>query len=261
MAGAEDVDQAVAVPVHRQRHRVASRSGDRLPAVAVVVDLVAHPHQRQVGRRRQPAVGRARRRLQPPVAAGSGVVYQPGNPALRLVVEPLVELHRIGAVLHRVSPLASADVAPGDQGVGIDQSAEVQLDLYRSGGAGAAVERNLQGNLVTMLAHQITPIRRAEDPPQVDPIARTTASGSRSITVSRTRAARSGTRRPCSQSWTARASRPKRSANFCRLSFIRLRSATIRSAVGSSMIPPGSSTSPRTWARTSPSADSTSRPI
>ena len=93
-----------------------------------------------------------------------------------------------------------------------------------------------------------------------DPMARTTASGSRSITVNRTRAARSGTRRPCSQSCRARASRPKRSANFCRLSFMRLRSAMILSAVGSSTIRHGSSTSPRTWARTSPSASSTSRP-
>ena len=45
------------------------------------------------------------------------------------------------------------------------------------------------------------------------------------MTVSRTRAARSGTRRPCSQSCTARASRPNRAANLRRLSFMRLRSA------------------------------------
>lgn len=65
--------------------------------------------------------------------------------------------------------------------------------------------------------------------------ARTTASGSWSMTVSSTRAARSGTRRPCSQSCRARTSRPKRSANFCRLSRNRLRRATIRGAEGSSI--------------------------
>ena len=54
--------------------------------------------------------------------------------------------------------------------------------------------------------------------------ARATASGSRSMTVSRTRAARSGIRRPCSHSCTARASSPNRSANFWRLNFIRFRS-------------------------------------
>ena len=43
-----------------------------------------------------------------------------------------------------------------------------------------------------------------------------TASGSRLITISSTRAARSGTRRPCSQPGIARASSPKRSATFCR---------------------------------------------
>ena len=63
--------------------------------------------------------------------------------------------------------------------------------------------------------------------------ARTTDSGSRSMTVSSTRAARSGTRRPCSHSCTARTSRPKRSANFCRLSFNRLRRAATRPAAGS----------------------------
>ena len=54
------------------------------------------------------------------------------------------------------------------------------------------------------------------------------------MTVSRTRAARSGTRRPCSQSCTARTSSPNRSANFWRLSFMRLRSATMWAAAGSS---------------------------
>ena len=53
------------------------------------------------------------------------------------------------------------------------------------------------------------------------------------MTVSSTRAARSGTRRPCSHSCTARTSRPKRSANFCRLSFNRLRRAPTRPAAGS----------------------------
>ena len=49
-------------------------------------------------------------------------------------------------------------------------------------------------------------------------------SGSRSMTVQQDeRAARSGTRRPCSHSCTARTSSPKLSANFWRLSFIRLR--------------------------------------
>ena len=79
--------------------------------------------------------------------------------------------------------------------------------------------------------------------------ARTTASGSRSMTVSRTRAARSGTRRPCSQSCTARASSPNRSANFLRLSFMRLRSATMCSAAGSSTIRQGSGVSPRKWCK------------
>ena len=82
------------------------------------------------------------------------------------------------------------------------------------------------------------------------PSARTTTAGSRSMTVNKTRAARSGTRRPCSQSCTARASRPKRSANIRRLSFKRLRTARIRSAGGSSAIRHGRSISPRTWART-----------
>ena len=86
------------------------------------------------------------------------------------------------------------------------------------------------------------------------------ASGSRSITVSRTRAARSGTRRPCSQSCTARTSRPNRSANFWRLNFMRFRSARMCFADGSSTIRHGRTVSPRTWARTSPKAASTSRP-
>ena len=72
------------------------------------------------------------------------------------------------------------------------------------------------------------------------PRARTTASGSRSMTVSRTRAARSGTRRPCSHSCTVRTSSPKLSANFWRLSLSRLRSATMCSAAGSSTIRNGS---------------------
>ena len=92
------------------------------------------------------------------------------------------------------------------------------------------------------------------------PSALTTASGSWPMTVSSTRAARSGTRRPCSQSCTARASSPKRSANFCRLSRNRLRRASMRSAAGSSTIRQGRFVSPRTWARTSPKAVSTSRP-
>ena len=87
---------------------------------------------------------------------------------------------------------------------------------------------------------------------------RTTASGSRSMTVSRMRAARSGTRRPCSHSCTARASRPNRSANFWRLNFMRFRIARICSAAGSSTMRQGKSTSPRTWARTSPKAASIS---
>jgi len=92
------------------------------------------------------------------------------------------------------------------------------------------------------------------------PRARTTASGSRSITVSSTRAARSGTRRPCSQSWTARTSSPNRSANFWRLSFMRLRRATMCFAAGLSTIRIGSTASPRTWASTSARAASSSRP-
>ena len=56
------------------------------------------------------------------------------------------------------------------------------------------------------------------------------------MTVSSARAARSGTRRPCSYSCKARTSRPKRSANFRRLSFKRSRRATIPSAVGLSTI-------------------------
>ena len=87
---------------------------------------------------------------------------------------------------------------------------------------------------------------------------RTTASGSRSMTVSRMRAARSGTRRPCSHSCTARASRPNRSANFWRLNCMRFRIARICFAAGSSTMRQGKSASPRTWARTSPKAASIS---
>ena len=89
--------------------------------------------------------------------------------------------------------------------------------MARDGRLSAAEERRVRGPLSPQL-----------------PRARTTASGSRSITVSSTRAARSGTRRPCSHSCTARTSSPKVSANFWRLSFIRLRSARMCSAAGSS---------------------------
>ncbi|MCY4470166.1 MAG: helicase-related protein [Thiotrichales bacterium] len=90
--------------------------------------------------------------------------------------------------------------------------------------------------------------------------ARTTESRSWSMRVSTTPAARPGTRRPCSHSCMARTSRPKPSANFRRLNFKRLRKATIRSAVAASIIRLGSATSPRTWARVSPSAVSISCP-
>ena len=56
------------------------------------------------------------------------------------------------------------------------------------------------------------------------------------------------------------ARRGRTSANFCRLSFSRLR-ATIQPARGSSKTPQGSAASPRTWATTSPSAVSISCPI